>query len=414
MSAPTMGLAFFVLVAGLAAQEPAAQSGPRIAITGGKVVTVTGPTIAGGVVLVRDGKIEKVGSAEDVEVPKGYRVIDATGKTVTPGFIELHNHTGASDLHDIVYQVNPELRVLDNLELNTPQMKVAVAGGVTCLLVIPGSGTNMGGFGVIRKTWGSTPKEVLVRFPGALKIAQAGNPERGSGDLGSSRLGMNWLIRNVLAEGKAYHEAWTRYEKGETKQPPEKNLRYEYLRGLFRRDYPVAVHTQGMSLVQMTMRILRDEMGLDVVIDHGTFDGYINAPALQARKVPVAAGPRGYYFDRKQGRFLGVPASWYWLGVDEDSLGVNTDAPVIPQEELVYQGSMAVRLGLPERVALKGLTINAARMLKIDRRVGSLEAGKDADISIWTGDPLDPRHRTQVVLVNGKVAYDAARDGIRF
>lgn len=384
------------------------------AITGGKVFPVSSDPIDHGVVLVKGRKIEKVGTKDAVSIPDGYEVIDATGHWVVPGFIELHNHTTASDLHDIVYQVNPELRVLDNIEWDTPSTKISVAGGVTTVLVIPGSGTNMGGFGVTMKTYGKSPEEVIVRYPGALKIAQAGNPERYQGDLGHSRMGMNWMIRNVLVEGKAYHEAWCRYERGETKTAPEKNLRYEELRGLYRGEYPCAVHTQFLQVVQSTMRILHDELKLKVVIDHACFDSYILGPELAKRQIPSACGPRIFFLDQQQGKFIGTASGMYWLGVSDDLIGVNTDSPNVPQEELPFQGTMAIRHGVPEKAMLRGLTINAARMLNVDDRLGSLEAGKDADIALWTGDPFDPRNFTRVVMVNGEIAYDLARDGQRF
>ncbi|MSR74601.1 MAG: hypothetical protein EXS14_03905 [Planctomycetes bacterium] len=383
------------------------------AITGGQVFPMNGPAIDAGIVLVKDGKIEAVGAAGVLAVPAGYRVIDASGHRVIPGFIDLHNHTGASDLHDIVYQVNPELRVLDNIEMNSAEMRIACAGGVTTLLSIPGSGTNMGGFGVIIKTFGDKPDEVVVRFPGALKIAQAGNPERGNGDLGSGRMGMNWMIRNVLLEGKAYHDAWTAFEAGKG-EAPAKDARYEYLRGLFRGEYPCAVHTQIFQVVQSTLRMLARDLKLKIVIDHGEFDGFINAPLAVELGVPAACGPRIFWLSPNDGHFYGLAASWYWLGVSSDRIGVNTDSPVVPQEELPFQAAMAIRHGLPEGVALKGLTINAAKMLQIDKRVGSLEAGKDADIVLWSGDPFDPRSKVRITMVNGKVAYDAARDGQRF
>ncbi len=409
-------LAVFALLVPSVAQESrnATPNDAWRAIVHGRVLPVTSAPIDDGVVLIHGKKIAAVGAFGSVEIPAGAEIIDATNHLVVPGFIEMHNHTGISDAHDIVFQVNPELRVVDNIQFRTGEMKTAVAGGMTTLMAIPGSGTNMGGFGVVMKTWGRTPEDVIVRFPGSLKIAQAGNPERFGGEVGAGRMGMNWLIRNVLIEGREYNRAWERYEKGETKTAPEKNLRYEMLRGLFRKEYPITVHTQWFQVVQSTIRILKRELNLDPVVDHGEWEGYMNTPELHELGIQVAAGPRGYDYDRRQARFIGIPAAYYWRGIDEDSIGVNTDAPVVPQEELPYQVSMAIRLGLPEDVALKSVTINPARMLKLEKRIGSLEPGKDADVCVWTGDPFDPRHRTQVVIIDGDVAYDAARDGIRF
>jgi imidazolonepropionase-like amidohydrolase len=403
------------LVAELSAQDGNVTAKEEVlAVVSGTVHTMAGPPIPDGVVLVQGGKILAVGKAGELKVPEGARVLDAKGGWILPGFVELHNHTLGSDLHDNVFQVNPELRVLDNLTMDTPEAKIAVAGGVTCALVIPGSGSNMGGWGAIVKTFGTTTDEVIMKFPGALKVAQAGNPEQYDGDLGHGPIGMNWMIRNVLREGKRYHDAWEAFEGGKTEAKPERNLRYESMRGLFRKEYPCAVHTQMMQVVQSSMRILHDELGMDIVIDHGTFTGYHNAPEIAKRDIPVANGPRQFWYDRNEGRFIGLAAAWYWLGLGEDLIGINTDAPGVPQEELFYQAAWSVRMGLPETAALRGLTINAARMLKIEDRVGSLESGKDADVAVWTGDPLDPRSRTRFVLVNGKVAYHADRDGIRF
>jgi imidazolonepropionase-like amidohydrolase len=406
---------FILFLSAVFASTSFGQDEPKgYALVGGEVHPMTSPVIPDGVVLIKGSKIEAVGPRSQIKIPAGYKVIEARGRPIIPGLVEMHNHTLASDLHDNALQVNPELRVLDNLTLNTDAAKFAVAGGVTTVLTIPGSGSNMGGFGVIQKTFGERPEEVLVRYPGALKIAQAGNPEQGDGDLGAGPMGMNWLIRDVLTRGLDYHKAWESFERGETKIPPARHPRYEPLRGLFRGEYPAAVHTQQMQVVQSTWRIVHDELGIDVVIDHGTFDGYLNAPELVKRQIPVANGPREFWYDRTQGRFIGLAAAWYWLGLRDNNVSVNTDAPVVPQEELIFQLSMSVRMGLPEEKALSSLTIGTARMLKIDHRVGSLEVGKDADIAMWTGDPLDPRHRTQIVFVNGKVAYDADRDGIRF
>jgi imidazolonepropionase-like amidohydrolase len=392
---------------------PAPAAPPKYAILHGKVVTVTKGVHDGGAVLVAGGKIERVVAAPPPDFrPEGYEVIDATDLWVVPGFVDLHSHVGGSDINDMVYPVNPGLRVLDNIIPNNPLLKKAQAGGVTTVLFLSGSGTNMSGFGALMKTGGDTLEEVLIRFPGALKIAQGGNPERRGGDLGRDRMGMNWLIRNALEEGRRYTESWDAFEAGKTKVPPAKNPRLEYFRGLFHREYPVVVHTQGYHLLLSTMRILHDEMKLWVVVDHGEFDGSELGPEFAQRGIAVMAGPREFRFDTERGAFIGLARRWYDGGVKD--VGVNTDSGVIPEEELSYQATMAIRFGLDEEVALRGVTISGARAVGIEKRVGSLEEGKDADIVLWTGNPFDVRNHVILTLVNGRAVYDTRREPRRF
>jgi len=395
------------------AETEADETPNRVAVLGGKVITCAGDPIVNGVVLIRDGKIEAVGPASEIEIPEGYELHDHSDSFVMPGLVEAHCHIGGSgDLNEMVYQTNPDLRVLDQIIPHNEALKVAVAGGVTTVCYIPGSGTNMGGWGAIFKTGPGELEDVLIRFPGCLKIAQAGNPERRDGTLGSGRMGMNWLIREQLEEGRRYVGAWDAYERGERAEPPERDPRLEYFKPLFHREIPVVVHTQAYQVVQSTLRILHDEMNLKLVVAHGTFDSYKITPEILKRDIPVIAGPRGFRYEPEDGQIKGVVAEFDQRGVEQ--LGVNTDSPVIPQEELAFQATMAVRYGWNEEEAIRGVTIEVAKALMIDDRVGSLEPGKDADLVICTGSIIDPRNYVKKVLIDGEVVYDIETDRRRF
>jgi imidazolonepropionase-like amidohydrolase len=395
------------------AVAPSDGSETRLAIVAGKILTVTRGSIDDGVILVRGSKIEKVGRRSEVSVPDGYETIDVGRSWVTPGFVDLHCHIASEgeDLNDTVLQINTDLRTLDVVRPENELLKDALAGGVTTVLFIPGSGTNLSGFGTLLKTAGRTVEESLIRFPGAMKIAQAGNPERFA-DLGSGRTGMNWMIRNILNEGKEYHEAWTAFEEGRTQTRPEKNLRLELMRGLFRHEFPILVHTQIMQVVQATRRILIDEFGLWVVVSHAEFDGFKNAPDFAERNAFINVGPRNYWFDTNERRFVGLAKAWWDGGCH--NLSVNTDSPVVAEEELFLQASIAARFGLERDAALRALTIEPAKAIGIADRCGSIEEGKDADLVVRDGDPLDPRRAVEMTFVNGKLAYDRKRDGRRF
>jgi imidazolonepropionase-like amidohydrolase len=383
------------------------------AIKAGKIITSAGDPIIDGVILVSKGKITAVGTASEVEIPDGYTVVDRSDSFAMPGLVEAHSHVGGTgDLNEMVYQTNPELRNWDQIIPHNDQLKVAIAGGVTTICFIPGSGTNMGGWGTMMKSGPGTAEEVIIRAPGVLKIAQSGNPERYGGEVGSGRMGMNYVIRQQLEEGRLYVRQWDDFEAGKTETQPELNLRLEYFKPLFHREIPVVVHTQAYQVVQSTLRILHDEMNLRVVIDHGTFDSYKISDEIIKRDIPVMAGPRGFRYEPEDGQIKGIVAEYSKRGIV--SLGVNTDAPVIPQEELFYQATMAVRYGWNEEDAIRGITIEPAKALMVADRVGSLEVGKDADIVITTGSIIDPRSHVKQVFIDGRSVYDTSKDRRRF
>ncbi|MCA8972596.1 MAG: amidohydrolase family protein [Planctomycetes bacterium] len=396
---------------------PDSYESPNYAVRCRKILPVTGEPIENGTILVQKGKILAIGKSDEIEVPDGFEVVDCGDGWIVPGFIDLHCHIAGDgfDLNDMVHPTNPEFRTLDLVGLHHDQIKEALQGGVTSVLYIPGSGTNMGGFGTLTKTAGRNVEEALIRFPGSLKIAQAGNPERGAGDMGAGRIGMNFGLRQTLLRGKAYSDAWLAYEAGKGEKP-KFDPALHYLRGLFLHEYPCSVHTQIYQVCLETLRQLHDELGLWVFVDHGTFDAYRMSGEARKRGVPVCNGPRQVWVDRETGAMIGNAAAWAlggqhgWLqpvpGVGRDGIGINTDSPVIPQEELSVQAAMAVRLGLPWEWALRGLTINPARFVGADHKIGSLEVGKDADFVLWTGDPIDPRHSVRKVWVSGSIHYD--------
>ncbi len=389
---------------------------PARAWKAARVLPVSGPPIEDGVVLTRDSKIVAVGRAAEIAIPAGFEVVDLGDAWCVPGLVDLHCHiaSASSDINDTVFQANPEMRTLDLVTMDHPNLRLALAGGVTTVMYIPGSGGNVGGFGTLTKTWGRNPNEALLRFPGCVKIAQGNNPTRRAGDLGATHIGMNANLRFALERGRDYHLAWEAWEQGKGPKP-ERNHGLEYMRGLFRYEYPVCSHSQYFQVSGVTLSMLRDEFDLWLVIVHGTFDAFRHVDGAVARGVPICNGPRQYWVDPEDGRFWGIAEAWRsggdvgWFdpqqGLGDDAIGINTDSPVVAQEELSLQAAMAVRLGLPERVALRGITINPARFVRIAHRVGSIEVGKDADLAFFSGDPLDPRSHVAATVVNGHLAY---------
>jgi imidazolonepropionase-like amidohydrolase len=409
---------------GEAAPAAGERGGPGLALLARKalVVPMEGPQVVdNAVLLVRDGRIERVGPAAGTEIPAGYAIEDLGDAWVMPGMVDLHCHIGGTfDINDMVLLTNPELRVSTSVVTDNPNMRRAIAGGVTTVLYIPGSGTNSGGQGVLVKTAPGTYEEMLVADPGSLKVAQWGNPERWA--IGVGKLVENYNLRSMFTRGLAYAKQWQAYEAGQGEKP-QLRLEYELFRKLATGEVPISVHTQVYQVVLMTITMIKGEFGLDVFTDHSTIGGWAAAPVAVELGVPSIVGPRQVDTPRIGGwigaletsdQFQGVAAGWQEGG--QKLIGFNTDSPVIPQEEQFLQAAMGVRYGFRiENVDhVRGLTIVPAVVAGIAHRVGSLEAGKDADILVLTGDPCDPRTSIERVYVHGKSAYDPARERRRF
>ncbi len=391
-----------LLLLALVGAPASAQEQPLL-LRAHKVLTMEGKPILNGEVLVQDGKIRAVGKA--LATPRNTTTILLEDQFLVPGFVELHCHVGMSrgDINDMVLPHNFELRTLDLVRIESPELTAAAGAGITTVLMIPGSGSSIGGLGTLAKTAGATFEERLIRFPGALKIAlhaRGGNPARRAGDLGSGRLGLHYMLKVVLKEARDYHLTWVRFEQGKADKP-KFNARLDSLRGLFKREFPVLLHAYGSNDTMTAVRILKWELELDIVISHGVYDSFWIKKELAGTGVPMNLGPRQYEFEN--GRFVGNAAELFGAGVP---VSICTDAPVVRQDQLPLQAAMAARLGLPSEAALRGLTIEPARAIGVAARVGSIKAGKDADLVAFPGDPLDPRNRPTLVLINGKIVVD--------
>ncbi|MCB9914563.1 MAG: amidohydrolase family protein [Planctomycetes bacterium] len=423
-------LASLAALALLVSAGPAAAStdggGERFALRTAKALVCppTGPQVVdNALVVVADGKIEAVGPAATTPVPEGYDLVDVGDRWVVPGFVELHCHVAGpnmfavNDINDMVYLTNPGLRASSAVipSADNVALRMATAGGVTTVLYIPGSGTNMGGQGVLLKTGLDGYTRMLLRDPGSLKLAQAGNPERWL--IRPGRSFMNWNTRNTFLRGIAYAKRWARQvAEGER---PRVEPQFEIFRALYEGRAQVSTHTQIYQVVLMTITMVSQELGLPVYIDHGTFDGHRAAALAEANDVFAILGPRGisrHYsgFVDTDGRILGVAAEYQREG--HTRIGFNTDSPVIPEEQLSLQSAMGVRYGLDTSHLehVRGLTIVPALAAGTANRVGSLEVGKDADLLVVTGDPADPRTSVEMTFIEGERVYDAARDGRRW
>jgi len=398
-----------------------------IAITNGRVMTITQGTLGCGTVLVEDGRIVTVG--EEVEIPEDAEVYDATGKVVMPGLIDAHCHVGLwpegigweyADGNEMTDPITPHLRALDAVHPEDSGFKELVAAGVTTVLTGPGSGNLIGGQWVCLKTAPKPSVEQMVLLePAGMKMALGENPKRVYGEqkkAPSTRMGNAAKLRAALVDAQNYLEKWRRYEAdlanyqakieaededAEEPKPPERDLKLEALGKVLRREMKARVHAHRADDMLTAIRIA-EEFDLDLTLEHAT-EGYKIADILADKGIPVTAGP--ILFSRMKYELKDMtprnPGLMAKAGV---KVAIQTDE-MSAVKYLPINAALAVREGMPEEEALKAITINPAEIIGVADRVGSLEVGKDADLVIFSGHPFDYRTVAELVLVDGQVAY---------
>ncbi|RUQ97154.1 amidohydrolase [Labedella endophytica] len=390
---------------------------PPFAIVGGHVVPVSSAPIENGVVLVEDGRISAVGA--DLAVPEGWDVVDATGKVVLPGFIESHGHVGiheeangsaGNDTNEMTDPNTAFVRAIDAVNIEDEGFVDALSGGVTTVVVKPGSGNPIGGQTVAIKSWGGrTIDEQLVSGSVSVKSALGENPKRVYGEKGktpSTRLGVASVIRQAFIDAQDYAEA--RSAAARDGKPFSRDLAKDTLVRVLDGELAWDQHVHRHDDIATALR-LQEEFGYRLVINHGT-EGHKLADVLAERDIPVIFGPMLTSRSKVElkDRAIGNLATIARAGV---RVAITTDHPVVPINFLILQAALAVKEGLDRDVAIEALTVNPAGFLGLDARVGSLTAGLDADIVIWSGDPLDTTSLAERVFIDGRLQFEIV-DGV--
>ena len=384
-----------------------------IAIVNGYVVPVSQEPIENGVVLVTDGVIEAVGSADDVSVPEAATVVDAAGKWVLPGFIESHGHVGiheeangpaGDDTNEMTAPNTAAVRAIDAINIDDEGFRDALSGGVTSVVVKPGSGNPIGGQTVAIKTWGGRIiDEQVIHEAVSVKSALGENPKRVYGAKNatpSTRLGVAMIIREAFVAAQNYR---VQRENAELEGKPfERDLAKETLARVLDGELAWDQHTHRHDDIATALR-LADEFGYRLVVNHGT-EAHKIADVLAERDIPVIFGPMFTSRSKVELRDRAI-ANLATLAKAGVRVAITTDHPVVPINFLVYQAALAVKDGLPRQTALEALTVNPAAFLRLDDRVGSLTPGLDGDVVVWSGDPLDVNSRAERVYINGAEVY---------
>lgn len=356
--------------------------------------------------LIKEGKIKKI--APTIPPANGMEVLNATGLLVFPGFIDAHSHIGISEekvtgigdeCNENTSPATPHLRAIDSIHPMDSAFHNALASGITGAMVGPGSSNPVGGQFAFIKTHGRCIDDMVVLAPSAIKIAFGENPMTTygmNGNLPSTRMGIAGVIREELFHAKQYL-ANTPADSG------DKNFRLECYRELFEKKIPLKAHVHRTDDILTAIRIAK-EFDLNLTLDHCT-EGHLIAEEIANSGFPAIVGPSMSARSKKEVS----ESDFKTAGILKNAgvtIALTTDHPVCRLQYLPLCAALAVKEGLSDYDALRAISIDAARISHVEHRLGSLAVGKDADLCLWDGNPLDIRSSVIKTLINGKVVWE--------
>ena len=392
-------LAGAAIAAAAAGASPAAAQDRAIAFTGARILTMAGEAVEDGTLVIKDGKILAVGA--NVAIPADAERRDAKDRVIMPGIVDTHSHIGQVAGADGSGPIQPDVRAMDSIDPMSSTIAKARAGGVTTANIMPGSGHLMSGqtfYMKLRK--GRTIEDIAFQMKdgaalGGMKMANGTNPMGGSGFPGT-RAKSAALVREVLTEAKAYCA-------GDRKK---RDIGKEALCEVLSGERLVHFHSHRADDIMTVLR-LKQEFGFNVLLQHGTETWKI-ADELAKAGVPVS----NITLDAPGGKLETMDLRMDNAGILERAgvlVSIHSDDAIVDSRMMLREAALAVRGGMTRDGALKALTINGARQMKLDARVGSLEPGKDADFLVLDGDPLSAYSHVLETWVEGDKLFDRSK-----
>ena len=382
-----------------------------LVIQNAKVYTMAGQVLEKGDIAIESGRFAAVG--ESLPVPAGAQVIDAAGLTAIPGIVDAHSHIGGfgstmddSDLNEMTRNATPEVESVYSIDVEQPGFKRVLSAGITTSAIAPGSGNVIGGLVCAVKSHGKSIGDMCIKNPIALKMALGGNPKGVYGprsQMPMTRMGVAQVIIDTLRRGREYMKKQQEAAGDPAKMPPYDAGLENVCRAL-RREIPIKVHCEQFDMLT-TIRIAR-EFGLEFTLDHawGASDFYDEIAGAEGLR-GVIFGPCGVQLLPGECGKVDIECL-----IELDRRGVccsiMTDGPIMNPDLIVTQAGEAVRAGLPPERAVAMLTINPARIIGLEERIGSIEPGKDADVVLFSGMPtVDTAAQAMVTIVNGEITW---------
>lgn len=386
-------------------------------IVGGRIITMSGEEFEDGVLRIMDGKIAEIGDAGSVKVkPENNEdVIRLNGEWVMPGIIEAHCHMGITeekkgmegdDCNETVDPITPFLRAIDAINTMDAAFGDAVRAGITTAMIGPGSSNVVGGQFALIKTYGRRIDDLIIKAPAAMKVAFGENPKvnySGQGKSPSTRMATAAMLRRELFDAAKYLKS---KEKAEAEgEDFEEDFDKECWIPVLKGDIPIKAHAHRADDIFTAIRIA-EEFGLSMTIDHCS-EGHLIANELAAAGYPAIVGPDLASRSKIEVQNVAFKTAGV-LNRAGVMTAITTDHPVSLIQSLPICAGMAVKAGLPMEEGLKAITINPAIICGVADRIGSLEVGKDADVAIFDGNPMEVFTHTVYTIIDGKIVYDAA------
>ncbi len=384
------------------------------AFTGGRIIPIAGTELSDGVLIVRDGHISAIGTRNDVSVPDNAEVVDVAGKVIMPGLICTHSHIGGIGGADGSGPIQPGVRVFDSINVRDSGFRRALAGGLTTLNIMPGSGHLISGQTVYVKLrfFPNTPRtieDLMIRddqgrMLGGLKMANGTNSMRDAPFPGT-RAKSAYLVREQYIKAREYHAKITRAD-GDPDKLPARDLNFEALVEAMQGKRVVHHHTHRHDDIMTVLRISQ-EFGFPVVLHHVS-EAWRVADEIAAAKAPcsmiIVDSPGG----KLEARYL-MPKTAKVLEEAGVRIAFHTDDWITDSRYFLRMAATAVRAGMSREKALEGVTLAGAEMLQLQGRIGSLEVGKDADFVVLSGDPFSIYSKVEQTWVEGQKAFDRSR-----
>ncbi|WP_102265855.1 amidohydrolase [Massilicoli timonensis] len=379
-------------------------------IQNGNVFTMEKPGCEVMDILVDAGKIIEMG--KHLAVTGDATIIDASGKNIYPGFIDAHCHLGmeetaigfeGNDVNEMSDPITPQMRAIDALNPMDETLQNAYAGGVTTVCSGPGSANVIGGTFCVYKTYGTCIDEMIVKYPAAMKCAFGENPKRvyAQKDRIKTRMNTAALLRETLFKTKEY-AAKKEAAGDDVSKLPAFDMKLEAMIPVIRKEIPLKAHAHRADDILTSIRIAK-EFDLNMTLDHCT-EGHLIIKQVVDSGFDAIVGPALTHKTKFELKNLTFATAGI-LSKAGMCVAINTDSPVVPQEYLPICAGLARKSGMDAFEALKAITINPAKILGVDDRIGSLRVGKDADLVMTEGDPLDTSGVIMMTMIDGKIVY---------